>query len=74
MSKKAAFFLLLGQVYDLLPRKDFVNKMILVNANLNASRLALVREGRTPDLEILIQSVEALLPEFKISENIQNAK
>lgn len=70
MSKKAAFFMLLGLVYDLLPKKTFVNEMIVKNSNLNASRLALVREGKTPDLEILIEAVQGLLPEFEIPENI----
>jgi hypothetical protein len=74
MSKKAAFFTLLGLVYDELPRKEFVNKMVLSNPNLNAGRLALVREGKTPDLEILIESVEVLLPDFKIPEKILSLK
>jgi hypothetical protein len=74
MSKKAAYFTLLGMVYDLLPKKTFVNEMIVINQNLNASRLALVREGKTPDLEVLIECVQSLLPDFKIPENIVELK
>lgn len=74
MSKNAAFFLLLGMVYDLLPKKPFVNEMIVRDPKLDASRLRLVREGKTPDLAMLIQSVEALLPEFEIPENIISLK
>lgn len=66
--------MLLGLVYDQLPKKTFVNEMIVKNPNINAGRLALVREGKTPDLDILIESVQALLPEFEIPENILSLK
>lgn len=70
MSKQAAYFLLLGMVYDLLPKKTFVNEMIIHDPKLDASRLKLVREGKTTDLKMLVTSVNVLKPEFIIPYEI----
>lgn len=74
MSKQAAYFLLLGLVYDLLPEKDFANQMIKAGSEVEATRLLLVRKGKTTDLKVLVNSVKTLLPDFKIPEDILQAE
>lgn len=73
MSKQAAYFLLLGMVYDLLPDKEYANLMIKNGSDVDASRLLLVRKGKTTDLKVLVHSVKTLLPDFKIPEDVLQA-
>lgn len=75
MSKAAAYFYLLGLVYDSLPDKDFANQMILTaKSDVDASRLQLIRKGKTTDLKVLVHAVQTLLPKFKIPEVVLQAE
>lgn len=73
MSKEAAYFLLLGMTYDLLPKKDFANQMISKGSTTAATTLQLIREGKTRDLKVLMNAVEQLIPDFAIPANIREA-
>lgn len=69
MSKTAAFFTLLGMVYDKLP-ENYVNLMIVKDISLSPSRLILIKQGKTHDLDLLIKIVQVTLPEVEIPEEV----
>lgn len=74
MSKRAAFFTLLGLVYDSLPA-DAVTQTLTKFKKLGAapSKLQNVRRGGTADLPLLIKIINACLPDFVIPDDILKA-
>jgi hypothetical protein len=74
MSVRAAFFTLLGMVYDLLPA-DVVSTTINANPKLKIKpvRLQNVRRGGTADLGLLVKIVNACLPDYDVPHEIGQA-
>lgn len=73
LSKNAAYFTLLGLVYDQLP-KNFETEFIKQDTTgVPAKRVVSVGSGTTKDLPLLIKVVEVILPDFTIPENIKTA-
>lgn len=75
LSIRAAYFTLLGSVYDQLP-KDAVTRTFAKYKKLavKPAKLQNVRRGGTADLDLLIKIVEACLPDFAIPDSILAAR
>jgi hypothetical protein len=74
MSVRAAYFTLLGLVYDELP-KEAVTITLSKNKKLTAkpAKLQNVRRGASADLKLLLVIVKACLPKFEIPESVTNS-
>jgi hypothetical protein len=64
VTKRRAFFTLLGEVHDELP-KDAVEKAFAVDSSIKVSRAITVLRGATADVELLAKIVKACLPKYK---------
>lgn len=75
LSLRAAYFTLLGSVYDLLP-KDAITQTFAKEKRLavKPAKLQNVRRGGTADLGLLIKIVKACLPDFEIPAAILAAR
>jgi hypothetical protein len=75
LSLRAAYFTLLGSVYDQLP-KDAITQTFAANKKLavTPAKLQNVRRGGTANLELLIKIVKACLPDFVIPDAILAAR
>jgi hypothetical protein len=72
ISKRMAYFKLLGIVYDDLP-EDAVSKTILAGSTAQAVTLQSVRRGATARLDLLVEMVRICLPEQVIPDEILNS-
>lgn len=73
MSERAAYYTLLGLVYDILP-EDAVEQYLSSRFGKGANSVTLqnVRRGTTAKLAVLLNMVAVCLPEFPVPSEVKS--
>jgi len=71
MSETAAFFTLLGAIYDLIPA-NYAGLVLTKHPGVNLVTLQNVRNGKTKDLALLVLLATCSLTDFKKPDYLNN--